>query len=287
MLWGGGKAPNTAKEITHGNRDKNVQERVQQNEMSLLLIKSSPLASQVPQPTCNWQLGNLTNPLLVVVVHFPHLFIWSGHLENSLQCRPGHRLPLRRDIAAPSTSTGRDYNLLYQISPMRRSINQCKVKTEPALASPYPLWPVAARLKLPSIPRKNTSDEAVDALTTIWNYQELGFAFSGSQLLTVPTYIKYYQISFLAVECNWYMEVWSPLSCDLPASTVGRPLPPRPRSGVRTSRRLRWRATAGQPTSATARQPTASAAFHPSHLQPIAAQPGTQYSRWQYIVLEV
>ena len=70
-----------------------------------------------------------------------------------------------------------------------------------------------------------------------------------------------------------------PLCCDLPASTVGRPAPPRPRSGVRTSRRLRWRATAGQPT--------ASAAFHPSHLQPIAAQPGTQYSRWQYIVLEV
>ena len=78
-----------------------------------------------------------------------------------------------------------------------------------------------------------------------------------------------------------------PLCCDLPASTVGRPAPPRPRSGVRTSRRLRWRATAGQPTSATAGKPTASAAFHPSHLQPIAAQPGTQYSRWQYIVFHL
>ena len=46
------------------------------------------------------------------------------------------------------------------------------------------------QIEIAKYSKKNTLDEAVDALTTIWNYQELGFAFSGSQLLTVPTYIK-------------------------------------------------------------------------------------------------
>ena len=68
------------------------------------------------------------------------------------------------------------------------------------------------------------------------------------------------------------MKFGAPLCCDLPASTVGRPLPSRPRSGVRTSRRLGSNAARVQLAASTCNSPESSATYWHSVLQYISLQ---------------